>query len=297
MGKGSTYVISDIHGCYDQFMELLERVSFCDDDRLYIIGDAIDRGPKSGMMIDWLANRKPDNVTFMMGNHEYMMLDDMRGAETVTVDEFFPSFHGDWVYNGGYDTCEQAAECCDDDTIDRFVRLCRNAPFTQTVRFEDANGRHRKTVLVHAGFVEPTRDGRNRTTESVSAMLSRQSPFSEVWIREPWLFGTWIPPVDVVFGHTPTTLVAPLVTDLMQSQTVMSNGNVAFPNSAQMRRGNDARIMQWNGRIDIDCGCVYGGRLACLRLEDGNVWYADGYDRQADTQRNDREKADGYGWH
>lgn len=285
MGKGSTYVISDIHGCYDQFMELLERVSFCDDDRLYIIGDAIDRGPKSGMMIDWLANRKPGNVTFMMGNHEYMMLEDMRGANAITVDEFFPSYHGDWVYNGGYDTCEQAAECCTDDTIDRFVRLCKNAPFTQTVHFEDANGRHRKTILVHAGLVGPARDGRSRVTESVDAMLSRQSPFSEVWIREPWLFGTWIPPVDVVFGHTPTTLVAPLVSDLMQSQTVMSNGNVSFPNSAQMRRGNDAKIMQWNGRIDIDCGCVYGGRLACLRLEDGNVWYADGYDRHADTKR------------
>lgn len=296
MGKGSTYVISDIHGCYDQFMELLERVSFSDDDRMYIIGDAIDRGPKSGMMIDWLANRKPDNVTFMMGNHEYMMLEDMRGAETITVDEFFPSSHGDWVYNGGYDTCEQAAECCDDDTIDRFVRLCRNAPFTQTVRFKDTNGMRRQTILVHAGLVAPAKDGRNRVTESVGTMLSRQSPFSEVWIREPWLFGTWIPPVDVVFGHTPTTLMEPLVSDLMQSHTVMSNGNVSFPNSAQMRRGNDAKIMQWNGRVDIDCGCVYGGRLACLRLEDGDVWYADGYERQEDMQPDNKEKADGYGW-
>lgn len=284
MGKGSTYVISDIHGCYNQFMELLERVSFCDNDRLYIIGDAIDRGPKSGMMIDWLANKKPDNVTFMMGNHEYMMLEDMKGAETVTIDEFFPSFSGDWGYNGGYDTCEQAAECCTDETVGKFVRLCKNAPFTQMVRFEDASGRNRKVLLVHAGLSEPERNGRKRITESVSAMLARQLPFDEVWIREPWLFGTWIPPVDVVFGHTPTTFITPLVNNLTDIM-LMSTAKFSFPNSKQLRRGDDAKIMKWNRRINIDCGCVYGGRLACLRLEDGNVWYADGYDRQADTKR------------
>lgn len=293
MGKGFTYVISDIHGCYDQFMELLERVSFGDDDRLYIIGDAIDRGPKSGMMIDWLVNRKPRNVTFMLGNHEHMMLEDMRGTDNIIVDEFFPSFHGDWGYNGGYDTCEQAAECCTDETIDGFVRLCRNAPLTRLVRFEDVKGRNRQVLLVHAGLAGPTRDGRQHVTEGVNAMLARQSPFDEVWIREPWLFGTWIPPVDVVFGHTPTTFIAPLVNDLMLSPIMMSKGNVSFPNSAQLRRGDDAKIMQWNGRIDIDCGCVYGGRLACLCLEDGNVWYADGYDREAGQR--DEEPEDGTG--
>lgn len=282
MSRGYTYVMSDIHGCYDQFAELLGRISFGDDDRLYIIGDAIDRGPKSGEMIDWLVNERTPNVTFMMGNHEYMMLEDMRDIDTsqrsaVTADEFFPTFNGDWSYNGGYDTCIQAADKCSDETLTSFIRLCRRAPFTQEVRFEDAEGRHKRVLLVHAGLIAPAEGTQRRHAEGVGEMLRRQSPFGEVWVREPWLFGTWVPPVDVVFGHTPTPLMASLVDGIGGA---CAHG-VSLPNSAQMRRGADARIMQWNGRIDIDCGCVYGGRLACLRLEDGNVWYADGCDRKA----------------
>ena len=41
----STYVISDIHGEYDMFMDLLEKISLQDSDTLYILGDILDRGP------------------------------------------------------------------------------------------------------------------------------------------------------------------------------------------------------------------------------------------------------------
>ena len=41
----ATYVISDIHGEYDMFMDLLEKIDFKSSDTLYIIGDIIDRGP------------------------------------------------------------------------------------------------------------------------------------------------------------------------------------------------------------------------------------------------------------
>ena len=41
----STYVISDIHGQYDTFMRMLKQIKFCEEDTLYILGDAIDRGP------------------------------------------------------------------------------------------------------------------------------------------------------------------------------------------------------------------------------------------------------------
>lgn len=41
----ATYVISDIHGQYDMFMELLEKIPLKDSDTLYILGDVVDRGP------------------------------------------------------------------------------------------------------------------------------------------------------------------------------------------------------------------------------------------------------------
>lgn len=39
------YIISDIHGCYDQFIELLDLIQLKDSDTLYVLGDAVDRGP------------------------------------------------------------------------------------------------------------------------------------------------------------------------------------------------------------------------------------------------------------
>ena len=41
----STYVISDIHGQYEPFKRILQQINFSDDDVLYVLGDAIDRGP------------------------------------------------------------------------------------------------------------------------------------------------------------------------------------------------------------------------------------------------------------
>ena len=38
-------VISDIHGEYDLFMKMLEKIKFQDTDTLYILGDILDRGP------------------------------------------------------------------------------------------------------------------------------------------------------------------------------------------------------------------------------------------------------------
>ena len=41
----ATYVISDIHGQYNMFIELLDKIDLKDTDTLYILGDVLDRGP------------------------------------------------------------------------------------------------------------------------------------------------------------------------------------------------------------------------------------------------------------
>ncbi|WP_455810217.1 metallophosphoesterase, partial [Clostridium butyricum] len=42
----SRYVMSDIHGCYAEFIEMLQKINFGDDDELYVLGDIFDRGPQ-----------------------------------------------------------------------------------------------------------------------------------------------------------------------------------------------------------------------------------------------------------
>ena len=49
------YAISDIHGCYDEFMELLKLIHFSDRDELFVLGDVIDRGPKPVEVLQFMS--------------------------------------------------------------------------------------------------------------------------------------------------------------------------------------------------------------------------------------------------
>lgn len=66
-----TYVISDIHGQFDALMQMMTLIDFCEEDELYILGDVIDRGPKSVECIRWIMNR--DNILTLLGNHEFIL--------------------------------------------------------------------------------------------------------------------------------------------------------------------------------------------------------------------------------
>ncbi len=61
-------IIGDVHGCYDELLELLDKVGLEDTDLLVSVGDLVDRGPKSLEVCDFFRNR-PNSVV-LMGNHE-----------------------------------------------------------------------------------------------------------------------------------------------------------------------------------------------------------------------------------
>ena len=62
------YVMSDIHGCYEKYKTMLEKIKFSEADTLYILGDVVDRGTK-GMQI-LLDIAKHNNIVLFRGNHE-----------------------------------------------------------------------------------------------------------------------------------------------------------------------------------------------------------------------------------
>ena len=70
------YVIGDIHGMRAKLVELLEMLPLDSGDHLLFIGDYIDRGPESKETVDLLLRvRERYRCTFLLGNHESMMLD------------------------------------------------------------------------------------------------------------------------------------------------------------------------------------------------------------------------------
>lgn len=94
-----TLIITDLHGCFDECMELLGRMSFDEEnDTLINLGDTIDRGPKIYETFEYLyglKERMGDRCVLIRGNHEQMMLD--AAAEGGRSRDL-------WYYNSGEKT-------------------------------------------------------------------------------------------------------------------------------------------------------------------------------------------------
>lgn len=74
--RGIDYVVGDIHGCFALLAEGLNRIRFDPErDRLFALGDLIDRGPESELVLEWLAHEWFFSVR---GNHEQMILNSCR---------------------------------------------------------------------------------------------------------------------------------------------------------------------------------------------------------------------------
>ena len=70
--KTMVYAMSDLHGCYNLYIKMLEKINFSDNDTLYILGDIVDRGPDGIKIFQDMMKRK--NVVGILGNHDYTAL-------------------------------------------------------------------------------------------------------------------------------------------------------------------------------------------------------------------------------
>ncbi|MGN0914942.1 MAG: symmetrical bis(5'-nucleosyl)-tetraphosphatase [Succinivibrio sp.] len=74
----STFIFGDLHGCYDEFSKLLEKVKFSESsDELLFTGDLIGRGPKPVETLNLILNLKkaaPDRIHTVLGNHDLNFL-------------------------------------------------------------------------------------------------------------------------------------------------------------------------------------------------------------------------------
>lgn len=90
---GRDFIVGDIHGCFDLLRKAMERVCFDTTvDRLFSVGDLVDRGPSSHEAVDWLEYPW---FYAVIGNHESM-------AMHAAVSDCDPELHklngGLWFY-------------------------------------------------------------------------------------------------------------------------------------------------------------------------------------------------------
>lgn len=65
----ATYIIADIHGMYNEFIELLDKVNFKpEEDTLISLGDLVDRGPDSFKVVEHIMTLP--NKICIRGNHD-----------------------------------------------------------------------------------------------------------------------------------------------------------------------------------------------------------------------------------
>ena len=251
-GTKNEYVCSDLHGQYEIYKDIIDRIG--ENDKLYILGDVIDRGPDGIKILqDIVKRQEKGQVEFFMGNHEYMMLQSLvlgdKQAEKIWTSES----------NGGKETKEKF-EMLSIEEKNKIRDLLLNS-----LVYKEIDINNEKIYLVHAKAIENTnkegervkdflREGRQKELEM--AVWTRKgdrksSENNEVWKDEEIGKNN----IYTIIGHTPTS------------------GTIEFS----------------NGYVNIDCGASYFGNECLLRINDGKVVYFDNFERCEQQMKSETE--------
>ena len=225
-------VIADVHGCFDELVELLAKAGITLNDHLRIVdnrfnrrvvlaGDFIDKGPQPTQVLRFIAaNLRERTVIPLMGNHEHRLLRELTG-EVEHVDD--PRF--------GYTTYAQLMA---DEPLRRvFLEeiIPRTLPFLRSDRWVVT---HAPCHVRHLGKVDHR-----------SQRAQRYLPYD-------------------LTGHDQ---LVDVLEDVMGLDTPMDNvrhlcGHVMTSTFTK----------PFNGRQLIDAGCVAGGKLYGASIAGGRVW-------------------------
>lgn len=231
------YFVSDIHGCYSEYMELLDAIRFSEKDEMYVLGDAMDRGPEPIKVILDIMSRP--NIHYILGNHDHMMLKVLSSAvmkeiteksiEEICEKDLLTLY--DWISNGGEVTLEQY-RLVDADTQKEIIQFLSESPC-----FEMLIENSVLYILVHAGISNFQREKELDEYDSVDFLWERMD-YTRDYYQSSKIY--------IVSGHTPTF---------------------------HIREDKDPLVYENNHHIAIDCGCVWGGNLAVYCLDTGEVTY------------------------
>ncbi len=136
------FAISDIHGCFKPFYELVVKViNLKKDDRLILLGDYIDRGEQSKEVIDFIIDLKKSgfDVTPLTGNHEQMMLESFYNPDILPL----------WFLNNGITTLISFSTMDVRDIGLDYIKFLSELEYF----YESGN-----ILFVHAGFNDPDQD-------------------------------------------------------------------------------------------------------------------------------------------
>ncbi len=269
----STYAIGDLQGCYDSLTELLEKVGFDPSrDRLWLVGDLVNRGTQSLSVLRFVAGLGPRAVT-VLGNHDIHLL--MVAAGMTPKKKI--------------DTFDDVLAAPDRDELLDWLR--RQPLFHVESGFAMAHA----GVLPGWSFAQAAAIAQD--TERLLAGPGYLEFFAELYGNDP---AAWSPTLS---GHPRARFAVNVFTRM---RVVNASGELEFSHKGALSRA-PAGFMPWfdlprsspwnetllfghwsalglvdrSGVICLDTGCVWGRELTALRLEDRKLFSID-CSRQSD---------------
>ena len=250
--ENNIYVCSDLHGQYELYRLILSQIK--DGEKLYILGDVIDRGPDGIKILKDILENK-DKIELFVGNHELMMVQSLFANDEIERQNWLRDS------NGGRKTQEDFLSLSPEEQ-ENIKNLLMNA----TVHSEITIGGE-KIYLVHAKSDKTTDKGKETVLDYLNENRGKEL-YDCVWARTGDIKNKGNPEVwkeeDIakddtftIIGHTPT---------------------------------DNNKIDVHDTYAVIDCGATNYGNGCLLRLNDGKRLYFYNVNRCLEQLKNQEER-------
>ena len=265
MNNKSKFVIGDIQGCYKEFKNLLKLIDPNKENKFFCVGDLVNRGPESEKVVDYVLENKVKSV---LGNHDLHLMAILAGVRK---------------HNDKKDTMTKIiSKNKSVEILDYFL----NFPFAKVLSNET-----KKTLVVHAGVL-PTwsiEDVKAANEELTSSLKSNPEKFLDQMYgdrrkaiskstnkknRRRYLINVF---TRMRFVSDKNKL--DLQTKLKKAGSNKFNpwfsykhkclkdvDNIIFGHWAALNG-----VTNHNNIKGIDLGCVWGGSLAAINIEDKSI--------------------------
>lgn len=232
--KDRIIIVGDVHGCYDELQLLLSNLKFDKTkDRLIFAGDLPDRGPKTGEVVRFVRNGGYECVC---GNHDDKHIRNHKHEKLARENPKYKN-----PIHMSEDKRIAHSQMSDED-LEWMTALPKK------IYIEEYN-----LLVVHAGVL-PHRDPLHQQNdvymycryihEKTHKMLSLSNDFRQPKDSILWA-DVYDGDINIVYGHNVHDLVTPHVTE------------------------NEKGYKTWG----LDTGCVFGGHLSCLVVEENKQPY------------------------
>lgn len=230
-----TFVIGDIHGQKEKYLEMLEKLSPADTDAVFVLGDVIGIGSDGIEILKDMMYRS--NIFPVLGEQEYMARElfplissakDIEEAKALLSGEKAELFEK-WLKMKSEKTIADFLSLDEENKESIIDYLSEFAPYEEI----EAGGK--TFVLVHAG-IDGFEEGKSLDEYDEKAFVFAKTDYTKAYFPESYL----------VTGHTPTALID---------------------------RQYSGKVYAKKRHLAVDTGVAYGGRLAAVCLDKLKVYY------------------------